>query len=70
MFWRGMHNYLTNGFPIFYSDAALQRDESFMSILGGSPFNSLPMFHLTFPILNAWLRRQAYQSGNFTKIFI
>ena len=25
---------------------------------------------LTFPILNAWLRRQAYQCDNFTKIFI
>ena len=47
MFWRGMHNHLTNGFPLVYSEAALQRDAGFLKILGGSPIQSLPMFHMT-----------------------
>lgn len=47
MLWRGMHNYLTDGFVVQYADEALQRDQGFLNILGGNPIDALPMFHMT-----------------------
>ena len=44
MFWRGLHSYLTDGFPVMYDEAAYGRDASFLGILGGNPFS---MFHMT-----------------------
>ena len=44
MFWRGLHSYVTNGFPVMYQDEAYSRDEQFLEILGGNPF---AMFHMT-----------------------
>ena len=47
MFWRGLHNYLTEGFVVYYQEEALTRDAGFLMAMGGNPFKGLPMFHMT-----------------------
>ena len=44
MFWRGLHSYLTDGFPVMYEEEAFTRDAWFLGMLGGNPF---AMFHMT-----------------------
>ncbi len=44
MFWRGLHSYLTDGFPVMYEADAYERDAQFLGLLGGNPF---AMFHMT-----------------------
>ena len=51
MFWRGLHSYLTDGFPVMYAAEAQQRDAWLLNVLGGNPFAMLHMTVVWFLIL-------------------
>ena len=40
MFWRGLHSYLTDGFPVMYATEAQERDAWLLNTLGGNPFGN------------------------------